>query len=298
MKKIAITGLSGAIGTRFMKNLPVGFEFYDLYHTHKASSEQVINKHIELLDPKNILKCLEEVSPDMIIHMAAITHIDRCEEDRKYGKEGSVWKVNVGASDAISKYCKKNHTKLIFLSTECVFDGEEPLYEEKSSKNPKNWYGRTKSEAEDIIRTNFPEASIIRAVIAYHENDLEKTLFGKLLQSLKDKKSFGAVTDQIITPTYTDDIIKSISLLIQKPQSGIFHISPDSKTTIYDLAFKLANKFGFDDSLIVGQTLEEYFGEDRAKLRLKNSCLRGEQTKSKLGFAPLTIDDVLDKIKL
>ncbi|MDO8610134.1 MAG: sugar nucleotide-binding protein, partial [bacterium] len=255
MKKIAITGLSGVIGMRMLQNLPVDSEIYDLYHTNKAPSEDVIHKHIELLNPENILKCLEKIKPETIIHMASITHIDRCEEDRRNGQEGDVWKVNVGSAETISGYCKKNGVKLISLSTECVFEGVAQSYDEKSVKNPKNWYGQTKSEAEDIIRANCPDSSIIRAVIAYHEHDKEKTLFGKLLQSFKSGKNFGAVTDQLITPTYTDDIVKAINLLLQNHKSGIFHISPETNTTIYDFAIKIAQKFGFDRSLIIRQTL-------------------------------------------
>lgn len=294
MKKIAITGLNGVIGMRFLKNLP-DYEIYDLYHTQKAPSENVIHSHIELLNAKSVVNTLKKINPEVIVHMASITHIDRCEEDQKKGQAGKVWKVNVGSSDIISKFCKKNGTKLIFLSTECVFDGCEQSYDEKSVKNPINWYGKTKSDAEDVIIANYPDASIIRAVIAYHEQDQGKTLFGKILSLLESGKNFGAVTDQFITPTYTDDIIKTINLLINNPKSGIFHISPGEKTTIYDFAYKMASKLGFDQSIIVKQTLEEFFGEERAKLRLKNSCLNGEWTKSQLGIIPLTIDEVLDK---
>lgn len=298
MKKLAITGLSGVIGMRLFQNLLPNLKIYDLYHTHKVSSKNVIHKHIDLLNQKSIFNCLEEVTPETIIHMAAITHIDRCELDRKHGQDGYVWKVNVGASDIISRYCKENKAKLIFLSTECVFDGEEKSYDEKSTKHPKNWYGKSKSEAENIIKTNCPDAAIIRAVIAYHEHDQERTLFGKLLKLLKSGKNFGAVTNQLITPTYTDDIVMAINLLLQKPQSGIFHISPEIKTTIYDFALKIACQLGFNESLVVGKTLEEYFGKEKAGLRLKNACLSGEWTKSMLGFTPLTIDQVLDKIDI
>lgn len=298
MKKIAITGLSGTIGMRMLSDLPSGLEIYDLYHAHKESSENIIHKHIELLNSKSLFNRLNQINPDIVIHMAAITHIDRCEEDRRNGQEGEVWKVNVGSTDTISKYCGKNKKEFIFLSTECVFDGEEQFYNEKSLKNPKNWYGQTKSEAENIIQSNCPDSAIIRAVITYHENDQERTLFGKILQLLKSGKSFGAVTDQFITPTYTDDIVRAINILIKNHESGIFHISPETKTTIYDFALKIANKFNFNQSLVIGQTLEEYFGEERARLRLKNSCLNGEWTKSKLNFASLTIDQVLEKINI
>ncbi|MDD2822966.1 MAG: SDR family oxidoreductase [Candidatus Daviesbacteria bacterium] len=298
MKKIAITGLSGVIGSRLSKSLPEGFKIYNLYHTHKEPIKGVMPKHIELLKPESIDACLNEISPEIIVHMASATHIDRCEEDRKYGEKGDVWKVNVNATNTIATYCKKNKTQLIFLSTECVFDGEELSYDEKSVKNPKNWYGVTKSKAEDIIFAACPTASIIRAVIAYNEQDREKTLFGKILQGFKNGKQFKAVTDQIITPTYTDDIVKAIKLLIQKPKSGIFHISPEDKTTAYDFALKIAEKFGFDQSLIVETTLNEYFGAERAQLRLKNSCLDGKWTQSQLKFTPLNITQVLDKINL
>jgi dTDP-4-dehydrorhamnose reductase len=298
MKKIAITGLSGVIGTRMCKSLPAGFKVYDLYHTRKAKCRSVLHKQVDLADSKKVLSCLEKIQPVTIIHMASITHIDKCEEDYKNGRNGYIWKINVNSSDIISKYCKQSGANLIFLSTECVFNGQRQLYDEKAAKNPKNWYGRTKNEAENIIIKNYPHASIIRAVIAYHEDDQGTTLFGKLLKPLKNGKKFGAVTDQLITPTYTDDIIQAINLLLQNPQSGIFHISPKSKTTIYDFALKIASKFGFDRSLIVGKTLEEYFGKEGARLRLKNSCLKGRQTESILGFTPLTVDQVLDKISI
>lgn len=297
MKKIAITGLSGIIGSRFCKYLPEGYKIYDLYHQTPVKLGTVINRQIDLINQENIHLVLEEINPDIIIHMASVTHIDRCEEDRKNGKNGIVWKTNVSPINIIADFCRKNKTNLIFLSTECVFDGEKDEYDEEDIRNPKNWYGFTKSKAEEIILIKCPnQAAIIRAVITYYENDQGKTILGKFLELLRSKKEIFAVTDQIISPTYTDDILAVIKILLADFQAGIFHVSSGSRITPMEFGQKITRKFGLDESLIRGKSLEEYFGKEKARLRLKNSYLNDAKTRLRLKYNPLTVEEALNRI--
>lgn len=298
MKKVVITGLSGAIGSRFCEQLPKNCKIYDLYHKNKAPSKKVVHIKFDLLDQARTLSVLEKIEPDIILHLAAITHIDKCEKDKKNGKTGVVWKTNVDATENIAEFCSNKSTKIIFLSTECVFDGEKGNYVETSFKKPKNWYGVTKDEAEKIVLQNHENSAIVRSVVAFHENDEEKTLFGKFLKEFKNKRKFKAVSDQIITPTYTDDIVKSINILINNFQPVIFHISSAAKISPYEFALKIAKKFNFDQSLVIGTSLDDYFGKEKAKLRLKKILLNSKMTYSRLGFHPLTIDEALEKIRI
>src|SRR3990167_7390806 len=130
MKIIAITGLNGVIGKILGEEIPATDQIVDLYHSKKYSGHAKVYKHLklDLLKKDKISNVLKKVKPDVIIHLAAITHIDRCEKDKKNGKNGEVWKVNVEGTAEIAKYCAKHKIQLIFLSTECVFDGKQKYF--------------------------------------------------------------------------------------------------------------------------------------------------------------------------
>ena len=299
MKKIAVTRLSGVVGKEFVKELVKEFSVYDLYHTTptKTKSKKIVNCKLDLTNLPKISKVLGEISPDIILHLAAITHIDRCEEDKLNGKNGIVWKVNVDATKEISKYAQKRKKKLVFFSTECVFDGVRRSNRENDTPNPKNWYGTTKREAENAVILS-RNSTIIRSVIAYKENDEGKTLLGAILNQLKTGSKFSMVNDQMTNPTYIQDIVNGTVKAIKKDVSGILHIVTDTRITPYNFALKVAKHFGYDSKTIEGKSLLKYLGKKRAKTRLKNSCLNGRKSSQTLNFTPMTVDEVFDRIQL
>lgn len=299
-QKIAITGLGGTIGKRLIGQLPQDCHVYDLYNKAPAFTsgrENVFPVHLDLMNTEDISAVLDRIKPDVILHMAAKTHIDRCEEDRANGKEGVVWKTNVDSMHPIVEYVSNNPCHLIFLSTECVFDGKKSSYAENDKKNPLNWYGITKGAAEDMILDAKINASILRAVITFHEHDESRTLFGKILGQLEKRKPFTLVNDQRITPTYTDDIIKAILILMEKNNNGVFHVAPSQTTTPFVFGQEMAKSLGYDADLIKETSLEQFFGEAKAKLRVKNAVLDSAHSMPVLGFRARTINEVLHSIE-
>jgi dTDP-4-dehydrorhamnose reductase len=285
MKRLAITGLSGVIGTVLLHQTQnFEYQIYDLYHTQLCGGKNRIKKHIpfNLLQRDHIIRTLDSIKPDKIVHMAAITHIDPCEQDKKYGKNGIVWKINVEGTREIVKFCLKNRVPIIYLSTECVFDGKNDFYDEFSKKNPINWYGQTKSEAEDILLSSGAKATIIRSVMAYHTNDNSKTIFGKIYDGLKNRGYIQGVTDQFITPTHIYDITQAIEYCITHDTSGIFHISPNVAITPYEFALLIAKKYGYQSSQVDKITLEKFYGSYGASLRLRHACLWGKSSNNSL----------------
>lgn len=295
MIKVAITGLSGVIGQVLAGELSSESQIFDIYHSKKYSGNRKIFKHlkIDLLDKEVLGKVLEDIKPDVIIHMAAITHIDKCEKDKINNKNGIVWKTNVEGTDYIAKYCAKSGAFLIFLSTECVFNGEKEFFDESSVKKPINWYGVTKDEAEEVILRSKSKSAIIRSVVAYHKNDSGKTIYGKILRGLRSGEVTDSVYDQRFTPTNTYDIAKAINIVIDKRLIGIFHISSEESISPYDLAKIIARKNKVSVKLIKRKTLIEYYGSEKASLRLKNSSLRGKNTNKILGFIPNSPKDAI-----
>lgn len=281
-KTLAVTGLSGVIGSVLLRRIKIpNHLIVDMYHDHPYAGASQVREHIplNLLHKESIIAALNKAKPDTILHLAAITHIDTCEGDKKNGKEGIVWRINVEGTRAIAQYGKQNNIPVIYLSTECVFDGTLDFYNEHAKKNPINWYGRTKSEAEDFILSSAPENTVIRAAIAYHKKDSGKTLLGKIYHSLKNTTRTYAVTDQFITPAYSHDIARTIAHHVTHGSAGIFHVSPNRATTPYHFARLVAQSYGYRTSRIQRVSLSELYGPERAAIRLRRACLWAESAE-------------------
>lgn len=297
MKTIAITGLSGVVGERISavkSTLLKNYSLVDLFHSKPLKSSKMTSFKLDLLQTKEIFPSLAALQPDIIIHMAAATHIDNCESDISHGKDGRVWKLNVDATQEIVNYCKEYKKKLLFLSSECVFDGGKTGYRELDTRKPKSWYGVTKAEAERIIEEALSSAAIIRGVVAYHDQRTRnKTIFGSFRKLLKNNKSLAAVTDQFFTPTYIDDIWKTLQVILKDDASGVFHVAPSLITTPYQFANDVAQANKYDHTLIGKTTLVQLFGKLKASLRLKNACLDSQKTQRVLGMVYKNVQQVL-----
>lgn len=293
MRKIAITGLSGTIGAVFLKNLDSHDEIWNLYNSRPDPTlEKQI--HLDLNTTAQIESTLTQIAPDIIIHMAAITHIDTCENDRQNGKHGRVWQINVDATDAIAQYCERTGTFLLFMSTECVFDGKKGRYTEQASTSPINWYGTTKEAAEQIVLKRCKNSAILRAVVAYHPESQTSTLYGSIIESIKKNGFVSAVTDRIFAPTFTEDIVNVIQQIINKNARGIFHLCSPDDISPYTFACLVAEHAGFNYKKVVQPTRSnDFFGQTRAKLRLQFATLDCTQTERSIGFHAKSVKEVL-----
>lgn len=286
MHKMAVTGLSGFIGQRLTK-LADANSLIDLYHRRPIKHPNV-SQSIKLnLLSDDVASQLSQIDPDVIIHMAAATHIDVCQQDAINGRSGLVWKLNVEATAKIVDYCQQNQKRLIFLSTECVFDGHQKSYDEDDQPNPKNWYGQTKAEAEEIVKNSQIEWAIVRGVVAYHPVATYHDIVHQLKTKLDSEDNVQVVADQNFTPTFVDDLVKAIQVISNKNLTGIFHVVSPQVISPYDLAVLVANKYQINTQKIKSVRMNEFFGID-AQLRLKNAVLDGAKSRTRLGFVPKT----------
>jgi dTDP-4-dehydrorhamnose reductase len=296
MKKIAITGLSGVVGHRLISSLPRRVKIFDLYHTSpgsRVSPRRFESHRFDLISQKLCLTTLRDLSPEIIVHMAAITHIDQCEQYRKEGKKGLAWKINVSSLDPIIMYCKESGARLIFLSTECVFDGKRGMYTEKSTPNPINWYGETKAAAEKKILDSKIGASILRSVVAFDPQSQSETIYGHFATILKSNKELRVVDDLYFMPTYVGDIRKMIAQLVCTPKPGVFHITSPDKLTPYEFALIIAKRIGADQKLVVPVKAKDFFGVRRASRRLRKATLDSKRTQEVIGIAGQSVESVL-----
>lgn len=269
--KVLVTGVKGQLGFDVVNELKkrghtaIGVDIEEMDITDKASVEKVIN----------------EVKPNVVIHCAAWTAVDSAEEEENISK---VRNVNAKGTENIAKVCKALDIKMVYISTDYVFDGQgtEPWKPDCKNYKPLNVYGQTKLDGELAVSNNLDKFFIIRIawVFGINGNNFIKTML-----KLSDKyDTLRVVNDQIGTPTYTYDLARLLVDMVETDKYGYYHATNEGGyISWYDFACEIFKQAGKDVN-VIPVTTEEY-GLSKAA-RPFNSRL----DKSKLvenGFEPL-----------
>lgn len=271
-RKILGTGLSGMIGSRIIEQLQAKYNFEDI------SLEQ----KIDITDRKRVLEKIRESQGDIVLHLAAKTDVDGCEKDKILGEDGQAWKVNVLGTRNVVDGCLSTGKKIIYISTDFVFDGVNPPtggYTEDDLPNPISWYGRTKYEGEKIVKENGNNWLILRLAFPYRSKFPQKKDFARaVLSLLEEGKRVRAVIDQFITPTFIDDFVLAIDRLINDWNCGIYHCVGSQTLTPYAAAKIIAQTFIQDVNLIEKVSASSYY-KDRAPRPFKPAMKNDKITK-------------------
>jgi dTDP-4-dehydrorhamnose reductase len=285
--KILGTGLNGLVGSRVVELLSSKYEFENL-----SRSTGVDISHAE-----QILTAVKNSNSDIILHLAAKTNVDGCELDKDAGENGEAWKINVEGTKNVVDACVQSGKKLIYVSTDFVFDGEigeDEFYTEDSVPNPVNWYAQTKYEGEKLVQNSSGEWMIVRLAYPYRANFSKGDFFRAMKNRLSSNQPIAGVTDHIFCPTFIDDFAHALDVLIQHEATGIYHTVGAQPLSPYDVAREIADVFNLDKNLISKTTREKYFqGKAPRPFRL---VLKNDKIKA-LGVKMKTFSEGLQEIK-
>jgi len=226
--RIAITGSSGMLGTALVKELKSSNELLEID----------IKAGIDITDANRIREVITDFKPGLIIHAAAMTDVDGCELDPDKAKA-----VNIQGTKNIVD--ATGQTKLIYISTDYVFDGKQDLkrpYKETGvPAKPVSVYGQTKLEAERYIQNNLDDYLIIRTSWLFGPGG--KNFILSILNLAKKQKELKVVNDQFGIPTYTPDLAKAIAGIINNPVTAtkILHLTNSDFTSWYGFAQEIVN---------------------------------------------------------
>ena len=268
--KILGTGLSGLIGSRIVELLtPQGYQFEDL------SKET----GVDITDHRIISQRLECSDAPWVFHLAAVTDVQGAENERLLGQSGLAWRVNVAATENIATVCRMTGKRILYISTDYVFDGTKEMYTEVDRPNPKGWYAVTKYEGEKIISEISPAGLIVRIANPYRAHPVGKKDFvHKMIERLAASQGIVAPTDQLFVPTFIDDIAEAILELVSRGASGICHVVGDTAISPYEAACMVARTYGFAVSAVSKTTFAQ-FSRGRAPLPqyavLRNDKIKG-----------------------
>lgn len=282
-------GITGLVGSRIVELLGSKYKFSNL------SLETGVN-----ITDSTTLEGLKkhEDNKAIVIHLAAKADVDACEKDRKDGRQSDAWRINVVGTQNVVNACKEKGLKIIYISTDFVFDGESLIdggYSENDVPRPVSFYAETKYQAEKIVRSSGLPFVIARIAYPYRAKFEGKKDFVHAIAGLLEKDRYiEAVTDHIMTPTFIDDIARAVDKLIENNSSGIYHVVGSQFVTPYEAAVLVAKTFGFDQSLINKTIRKEYFaGRAPRPFRL---ALNNDKIE-KLGLKMKSFEQGLEEIK-
>ncbi len=186
-------------------------------------------EELDITDKEKVMEVITSYKPDVVFHCAAYTAVDKAEENKEL-----CYNVNVFGTENIVKAAKKIGAKVVYISTDYVFDGtKDGIYVETDKPNPVNYYGYTKLGGEDVV-LKLDDYLIVRIswVFGINGNNFIKTM----LNLAKEKKEISVVSDQVGSPTYTKDLAKLLIDMIKKNKSGIFNVTNEGYCSWYEFA--------------------------------------------------------------
>lgn len=278
--KVLVTGVKGQLG-------------YDVVNELEKQNIEAVGVDIEemdITDSASVNKVIKEVNPDAVIHCAAWTAVDAAEDEDKKEK---VKLVNVNGTQNIANVCKELDIKMMYISTDYVFNGEgtKPWQPDCKDYAPQNVYGQTKLDGELAVANTLNKYFIVRIAWVFGKNG--NNFIKTMLKVGKNHDQLKVVSDQIGTPTYTFDLAKLLVSMIVTDKYGYYHATNEGGyISWWDFTkeiFKQATEMGYDryneKNITVTPVTTAEYGVSKAK-RPFNSRL----DKSKLvenGFTPL-----------
>jgi dTDP-4-dehydrorhamnose reductase len=286
-KRVLITGSNGLLGQKLAHLLVHNAEI-DLIATSREENKlaQILPElhfiSLDVTDARQVEKVIAVERPTHIIHTAAMTNVDECEEDH-----AGCWQLNVEAVANLVRACEQYRVHLIHLSTDFIFDGEEGPYDEGAQPNPISYYGESKLAAETLIRNSKAKWAILRTVLVYgivHDYGRSNIVLW-VKNSLEAGKRIQVVNDQFRTPTLAEDLAMGCWLAVKHDAEGVYHISGDELLTPYDMALLVAEYFKLDASLIQEVDASTFSQKARRPLRTGFDISKAE---TDLGYSPHT----------
>ena len=226
--KVLVTGANGQLGYDVVKEL----------QKRNIECYGAMRQDFDIVDFEAVEKFIVSYMPDAIIHCAAYTAVDKAEDE-----QGLCYLVNASATENIAEICKKINAKMLYISTDYVFDGtKDGFYEVDDKPNPINVYGKTKLLGEQAVQRILDKYFIVRIswVFGEHGNNFVKTM----LRLGKECKEINVVADQYGSPTYTADLAPLVVEMIQTDKYGIYHATNEGVCTWAEFAeeiFKIAD---------------------------------------------------------
>ena len=292
--KVLITGANGFLGYYLTGKLLA--KGYVVIATGKGDGrlpflqeKNFFYEPMDFTDPYAVHDVFEKHQPQVVVHGGAISKPDECELN-----QWQAYLVNVEGTVTTLVNAAEQKGFFIFVSTDFVFDGETGMYKEDDETGPVNYYGKTKLEAEELVKDYEHGWAIVRTVMVYGKPILSRAnILSIVKEKLEKGETYKVVDDQVRTPTYVEDLAAGIIQIIEKKARGVYHLSGKDVMTPYEMACKAADYLKLDRSLINRVTAADF---SQAAKRPGKTGLNITKARTELGFEPVSFEEGLKKM--
>ncbi len=238
--KILVTGAEGMVGSSLCPELAA--RHHEMIPTDLTPLTPR-TQALDICDSLAVKNMVRKLKPDLVIHLAAATDVDRCEQEPSLA-----YRVNAAGTEHVVTACRAENIRLLYMSTAGVFDGQKSTpYVESDAPNPVNVYGRSKLIGEYAVRQYAGRHQIVRASWMVGGYERDKKFVAKILRLLKERRELTVVTDKIGSLTFTDDLSSGIAAVIETGQTGLFHMANHGVCSRYDVACEIVKCLGRTD---------------------------------------------------
>jgi dTDP-4-dehydrorhamnose reductase len=300
---VLVTGASGLLGASLVSLAQEqGRDVVGLYHRHPVHIEGVKLLAADLADQAETCRVFRELEPSSVVHCAAATDVDWCEDH-----SDQAHLLNALVPAAIARITARSGARLLYISTDSVFDGARGNYAESDSPAPVNVYARTKLQGErEVLREN-PAAAIARVNLYGWNAQHKESLAEWVLKRLTNGIAVPGFSDVIFCPVLANDLAEVLLALLDHNPAGLYHVVGSEALSKYEFARRVASTFGFDPEQVVPTRIADAGLSARRPL---DTSLNAEKICAALGrampgvdsglrrFAQLRDNGYLDRIKL
>ncbi|MBR0472019.1 MAG: dTDP-4-dehydrorhamnose reductase [Methanosphaera sp.] len=281
--KYFITGGSGLLGQRLATVARDNDELV-LVHNSNPTGDTV---KCDITDESQVHDSVVEENPDVIIHCAAMTHVDLCEDE-----VDKAYSINGDGTGYLAKAAEEVGAKIIYVSTDFVFDGCRGYYKEDDPVNPLGIYAKSKYDGEVQLQKYSSNWAIARVSVLYgwHER---ANFTNWVVKELRCKREINIVTDQINSPTLADNAGEAIFEIARRDKNGVFHTAGNDAINRFDFTLKIAEAFDLNDNLINPIRSENFV---QKAPRPRDSSLNVSKVEKELGMKMETCSESLKRM--
>lgn len=248
--RILVTGANGLVGTKVLERLLADPAAEPLGAYHQSRTNEYLGEFpfwwLDVSSAQDVERVLDDAKPDAVIHAGAFTNVDAAERDREVAQA-----INADGTANLARACAARGIRLVYLSTEYVFDGTAGPYRETDPVCPQGWYAQTKLAGEQAVIAAGGNWAIARTTVVYgYAAHVRANFVLWLLGRLRDGQRAPIVEDQIGSPTLADNLAKMVIALAKSDVTGVFNTAGADVVSRLDFSRQIAATFGLDAGLI------------------------------------------------
>lgn len=283
--RVLITGGSGLLALNWACAMRRKWNVVLGTHAHKVTLDGVAAQPLDLEDADRFIAQLDEIAPDLVVHAAGLTSVDRCEEDPAEARH-----VNAELARNVAEAVARKSIKLVHVSSDHLFAGTRSGYREDDPPEPLNEYARSKLLAEEWVLRADPNALVLRTNFFGWGHAGRQSFSDWIIAGLRAGKTLTMFDDVFFTPILADDLAVAAHRLVAQSAAGIFNLTGDERVSKYVFGTRLAAAFGLPAELIRPDKIASSRLHAR---RPSDMSLDNVKTRDMLGSGLGRLDDYL-----